>query len=81
MHMINYKNNKKMIIKCPNCECEIIIEENDIKCGIFVHAVYKKNGKQVNPHSSQTLLNKLIKNKSIYGCGKIFNINKKLNKI
>lgn len=49
MPMINYKNNKKMIIKCPNYECEIIIEENDIKCGIFVHAVYKKNGKQVNP--------------------------------
>ena len=36
----------------------------------------KKSGKQVNPHSSQTLLNKLIKNKSIYGCGKVFNINK-----
>ena len=65
-----------MIIKCPHYDSEILIEEKDINCGIFVHAVMKKSGKQVNPHSSQTLLNKLIKNKSIYGCGKVFNINK-----
>lgn len=65
-----------MIIKCPHCDSEILIEEKDINCGIFVHAVMKKTGKQVNPHSSQTLLNKLIKNKSIYGCEKVFNINK-----
>jgi len=65
-----------MIIKCPHCDSENLIEEKDINCGIFVHAVMKKSGKQVNPHSSQTLLNKLIKNKSIYGCGKVFNINK-----
>lgn len=65
-----------MIINCPNCASEILIEEKDIKCGIFIHAVMKKSGKQINPHSSQTLLNKLIKNKSIYGCGKIFNIPK-----
>jgi hypothetical protein len=65
-----------MIIKCPHCDSEILIEEKDINCGIFVHAIMKKTGKQVNPHSSQTLLNKLIKNKSIYGCGKVFNINK-----
>ena len=65
-----------MIIKCPHCDSEILIEEKDINCGIFVHAAMKKTGKQVNPHSSQTLLNKLIKNKSIYGCGKVFNINK-----
>jgi DNA-directed RNA polymerase subunit RPC12/RpoP len=65
-----------MIVKCPHCSSEILIEEKDINCGIFVHAVMKKSGKQVNPHSSQTLLNKLIKNKSIYGCGKVFNINK-----
>jgi hypothetical protein len=63
-----------MIIKCPRCSCEILIEEKYINCGIFVHAVMKKTGKQVNPHSSQTLLNKLIKNKSIHGCGKVFNI-------
>ena len=49
-----------MIIKCPHCDSEILIEEKDINCGIFVHAVMKKSGKQVNPHSSQTLLNKLI---------------------
>lgn len=65
-----------MIVKCPHCYSEILIEEKNINCRIFVHGVMKKTGKQVNPHSSQTLLNKLIKNKFIYGCGKVFNINK-----
>lgn len=63
-----------MIVKCPHCYTDIIIEEKDIKCGVFVHAIMIKSGKQVNPHSSNTLLSKLIKNKSIYGCGKIFKL-------
>lgn len=65
-----------MIIKCPHCQSEVIIEEKDINCGVFVHAVMIKSGKAVNPHSSSSLLNKLIKNKSIYGCGKVFTVPK-----
>ena len=62
-----------MIINCPNCGEPVLIEK--INCGIFIHAVYKKTRKQVNPHSSQSLLNKLIKNKTIFGCGKLFKLN------
>lgn len=61
-----------MIITCPHCNENVIIEK--INCGIFIHGVMKKTGKQVPPHLSKAKCRKLINNNSIYGCGKQFRI-------
>ena len=53
-----------------------------LNCGIFVHGVMKKTGKQVPPHLSNKKCNILIKNDLIYGCGNRFSIvDDKVNKI
>ncbi len=58
------------ILKCPNCEDFVIIEE--INCGIFRHAVYIDTFKQVPPHTSKNECIALVDEKKIYGCGKPF---------
>lgn len=63
------------IVTCPHCKEPIIIVE--LNCGIFRHGVIIKTGKQMNPHMNQQGCEKLIKTKSIYGCGKPFQIVKK----
>ena len=54
------------IVRCPHCHNFIIIEK--LNCGIFRHAMYINNGKQIDPHSSKEICDKLIKEKLIYGC-------------
>jgi len=61
-----------MIIDCPYCNQSIIITK--LNCKIFIHAVYKDSGKQINPHTSKNKCEKLIKENKIYGCGKQFKI-------
>jgi hypothetical protein len=45
-----------------------------LNCGIFRHGIYKKNGKQLDPHSSKELCDKVTEENLIYGCGKPFQI-------
>jgi predicted RNA-binding Zn-ribbon protein involved in translation (DUF1610 family) len=71
------KKEEEPIFICPNCQDFIIIKK--INCGIFRHAILKKNGKQIDPHSSQEQCDNYIKNNLIYGCGKPFQIAKKEN--
>jgi hypothetical protein len=61
-----------MIITCPHCDETVIIEK--LNCGIFIHGVIKKTGKQIPPHLSKTKCMKLIDKNLIYGCGKQFHI-------
>ena len=65
----------KNIVICPNCKDPIIIQK--INCGIFRHGVFKKTGKQLNPHLFQSTCEYLFNSKMIYGCGKPFKIIKK----
>ena len=58
------------ILKCPNCNIDIIIVE--VNCGLFVCGVSKFTFAQINPHLSQVECEQLVKNDSIYGCGKPF---------
>lgn len=60
-----------IILNCPHCDEYIIIEK--INCGIFRHAVKKKNKKQLNPHANKKMCDK---RNEIYGCGKPFEIYK-----
>jgi hypothetical protein len=69
-----------IIIQCPNCLEFIIININEINCGIFRHAVYKNNMISINPHETKINIEKMINNDEIYGCGKPFKIIKNKNK-
>lgn len=61
-----------LLVKCPHCGEPVIIQQ--INCGIFRHGVYKKTGKQINPHLEKAKCDSLIKKGYIYGCGKPFRI-------
>jgi len=62
--------NKINYIKCPHCS--IMIEIVELNCKIFRCGVYKSNNEQINPHLPKTECDVLVKNDSIYGCGKPF---------
>ncbi len=57
---------------CPHCKGEIIVSKCDIKCKIFRHAVLKKTGKPIKPHTNKHLCEQLSKQDKIFGCGKPF---------
>lgn len=61
-----------IIIICPHCKDNIIIEK--LNCGIFRHGIIKSSGKQMNPHLDKNGCEILIKNNLIYGCGKPFQV-------
>ena len=63
---------EEYIVVCPHCNQLIIIEK--INCAIFRHGIFKKNGNQIDPHSSKELCEYYIKKNIIYGCGKPFKI-------
>jgi hypothetical protein len=64
---------KKLIeLYCPHCYTLVIFSEDEINCQIFRHAIYKTTGKQIPPHSSKEVCDKLILENSIWGCGKPF---------
>ena len=63
-----------IIVECPHCFGSVLIMKSDIRCGIFRHGIYKKNGRQINPHSSQKQCDTLLKSGKIVGCGKQFRL-------
>jgi hypothetical protein len=62
------------IIKCPHCEDNVIIHKNEINCGIFRHAVYKKTIEQINPHCPREECERLLENGEVFGCTKPFRV-------
>lgn len=60
------------IFSCPHCNGTIIVNETEVNCQIFRHAVLKKTGEQLNPHASKQDCDYLEENNLIYGCGKPF---------
>ena len=62
-----------LLIKCPHCNLDI--EVLQIACGIFRCGIYKKDYRQIPPHSNKTKCDKLKNENLIFGCGKPFHIN------
>lgn len=54
------------IYVCPHCNEFVIVQK--MRCGLFIHAINKKTGKQLNPHVERINKNKII------GCGNKFEI-------
>ena len=67
-------NNKytNLVVECPHCKVPVLIEQ--LNCCIFRHGVLKKNGYQINPHSSKELCEDYFNKKLIIGCGKPFQV-------
>lgn len=60
------------ILTCPHCKDFIIIRK--INCGIFRHGALKKNGKQIDPHTSKEICHQYVRENKIFGCGKPFRV-------
>jgi hypothetical protein len=63
---------KMIVVTCPHCE--LLVEIESINCAIFRHGVFKKDNKQINPHSSKEDCDRYINNDMIIGCGKPFKL-------
>jgi len=68
-----------ILFTCCHCNNIFIVNTKEFNCKIIRHAIYKKNLKQINPHSSKAICDRLIKNNEIYGCGKPLKIIKNKN--
>jgi len=60
--------------ECPHCKNCIIVNTNEINCGIFRHGVFKETGQQINPHETQANCEQLVESNLVYGCAKPFEI-------
>ena len=69
-----------VVLNCPHCQDFIIVNESQINCSIFRHAVYKNTMQQISPHESKINCDKLIETNSVYGCAKPFKVIKEKNK-
>ena len=65
-------NEKYYLLYCPHCSGEIIVMHTEINCEIFRHAVYKKDGKFINPHTPQMQCEQLLSDNKVHGCTKPF---------
>jgi hypothetical protein len=63
-----------IVVKCPHCDEYITVEEKDLNCRIFRHAVYRHNMQPIHPHASKQTCQDLIQSGSIWGCGGPFKI-------
>ena len=74
-------DDKIYYFECPYCKIMASVHINDINCKIFRHGCYINefeiiNGvryhKNINPHASKEVCDKLVIENKIYGCGKPF---------
>ena len=59
-----------IFVKCPHCN--IMIEVIELNCKIFRCGIYKNGFQQIDPHMPKDACEELVKNDSIFDCGKPF---------
>lgn len=59
---------KDVVLMCPHCDSPFEVISGN--CLVFRHGVYISNGRQISPHASQSVCEKLVADGLIYGCGK-----------
>jgi hypothetical protein len=64
-----------LCFECPHCQCQIIVNVNDIHCGIFRHGAYP-DGQPIDPHLNESSCIQLRTLPNIQGCIKPFRITK-----
>jgi len=58
------------IFPCPHCQALVMVHHKEINCAIFRHAVFRRNMKPINPHSSEAQCYAYLAQGLIYGCAK-----------
>jgi hypothetical protein len=61
-------------VECPHCNHIVTINIKEINCGIFRHAVFKKDMKPINPHETEANCYILIRDDLVFGCTKPFKV-------
>ena len=57
---------------CPHCGFPVVVAEEDVRCTIFRHAVFKATMEPIPPHSSKQECDALVEEGKVHGCGKPF---------
>lgn len=60
------------VFPCPHCLSLIRVRKDQLKCRIFRHGVFKKNGRGINPHLGKKKCDELTRKACVYGCAKPF---------
>jgi hypothetical protein len=68
-------------VTCPHCMGLIGVLKSELNCRIFRHAILKSTLQPINPHATKEICDALIQNNLIYGCGKPFFINEKVEAV
>jgi hypothetical protein len=71
------KDEKDDMLKCPNCSGSF--EVTELNCGIFRHATFISNGKQVPPHANKVACDRLVSRGMVRGCCRPFKVTKDKN--
>jgi len=61
---------------CIWCNNKIAVEDSEVRCTIFRHAVFKKNMEFVPPHASKNQCEQWLNDESVWGCAKPFIFNR-----
>jgi hypothetical protein len=77
MEEYNKTSNINIVMICPHCSGNIIIE--NIDNGLIRHGIFINSGKQLSPFCSKEQCEKYVLCKLIYGCGKLLSIRKTNN--
>jgi hypothetical protein len=65
-------------LQCPHCSEYIIVNQRDLNCHIFRHAVYKNSMLPIDPHAPETTCHALIQSEQVFGCAKPFKVMKSM---
>ncbi len=66
-----------LIFECPHCKLQFMVNEKELNCRIFRHAVFKANMEQINPHLPKKECDELVEKDLVIGCAKPSQIIKK----
>ena len=69
------------IFNCPHCNDTVVVMQKDIRCGMFIHAVYTKSGRPINPHTNEKKCKQLKSQNKILGCAKPFKFDGRIAEI
>ena len=72
---------KCYLFSCPNCDGTVLVAHKEVNCKIFRHAIYKKDGKFIGPHTPKEQCDNLVKQGKVRGCAKPFWFDGKLLKV
>lgn len=59
-----------LLFECPHCRMPFEVRREDVRCGIFRHAVFKSTLQPIPPHASRTECESLVRADRVYGCAK-----------